>query len=49
MWNDFHEDDYYYLNNGDGTFTESLKQYFGHTVFNGVDVADVNHDGFLIF
>jgi hypothetical protein len=26
--NDFHEDDYY-LNNGDGTFSESLKKYFG--------------------
>ncbi len=46
--NDFHEDDYYYLNNGDGTFTESLKNYFGHTCrFSmGVDVADINHDGF---
>ena len=46
--NDFHEDDYYYLNNGDGTFTESLKSYFGHTsrFSMGVDVADVNHDGF---
>lgn len=46
--NDFHEDDYYYLNNGDGTFTESLKTYFGHTsrFSMGVDVADVNHDGF---
>lgn len=46
--NDFHEDDYYYLNNGDGTFTESLKQYFGHTsrFSMGIDVADVNHDGF---
>jgi hypothetical protein len=45
--NDFHEDDYYYLNNGDGTFTESLKSYFGHTTrFSmGNDVADVNHDG----
>lgn len=45
--NDFHEDDYYYLNNGDGTFTESLKQYFGHTTrFSmGNDVADLNHDG----
>ncbi len=45
--NDFHEDDYYYLNNGDGTFTESLKQYFGLTTrFSmGNDVADLNHDG----
>jgi enediyne biosynthesis protein E4 len=46
--NDFHEDDYYYLNNGNGTFTESLKTYFGHTsrFSMGVDVADINHDGF---
>lgn len=46
--NDFHEDDYYYLNNGDGTFSESLKSHFGHTsrFSMGVDVADVNHDGF---
>ncbi len=45
--NDFHEDDYYYLNNGDGTFTESLKTYFGHiSRFSmGNDVADINHDG----
>ncbi len=45
--NDFHEDDYYYINNGDGTFTEKLKQYFGHTTrFSmGNDVADINHDG----
>jgi hypothetical protein len=46
--NDFHEDDYYYLNNGDGTFSESLKKYFGHTsrFSMGIDVADINHDGF---
>ena len=45
--NDFHEDDYYYLNNGDGTFKESLKKAFGHTTrFSmGSDVADINHDG----
>ncbi|TRX42393.1 VCBS repeat-containing protein [Flavobacterium restrictum] len=46
--NDFHEDDYYYLNNGNGTFTESLKNHFGHTsrFSMGVDAADINHDGF---
>ncbi|MBC9795178.1 VCBS repeat-containing protein [Sinomicrobium weinanense] len=46
--NDFHEDDYYYLNNGDGTFTESLKKYFGHTskFSMGNDAADINNDGF---
>jgi hypothetical protein len=45
--NDFHEDDYYYLNNGDGTFKESLKEYFGQTTrFSmGSDVSDINHDG----
>ncbi len=46
--NDFHEDDYYYLNNGNGSFTESLKSNFGHTsrFSMGVDVSDLNHDGF---
>ena len=45
--NDFHEDDYYYLNNGNGTFTNRLKEFFGHTTrFSmGNDVADINHDG----
>ncbi len=45
--NDFHEDDYYYLNNRDGTFTESLKDNFGQTsrFSMGNDVADINHDG----
>lgn len=45
--NDFHEDDYYYLNNGDGTFSEKLKEFFGHTsrFSMGNDVSDINHDG----
>ncbi len=45
--NDFHEDDYYYINNGNGTFSNKLKDYFGHTTrFSmGNDVADINHDG----
>ncbi|MCK0191048.1 VCBS repeat-containing protein [Arenibacter sp. F20364] len=45
--NDFHEDDYYYINNGNGTFSEQLRNYFGHTTkFSmGSDVADINHDG----
>lgn len=45
--NDFHEDDYFYLNNGDGTFTESLKTFFGHTsrFSMGNDAADLNFDG----
>ena len=46
--NDFHEDDYCYFNNGDGTFSEVLKDYFGHTsrFSMGNDIADINHDGF---
>ncbi|NND64104.1 MAG: VCBS repeat-containing protein [Flavobacteriaceae bacterium] len=45
--NDFHEDDYYYLNNSDGTFSESLKDFFGHTsrFSMGNDAADINNDG----
>ncbi len=45
--NDFHEDDYYYLNNGDGSFTESLRSAFGHTsrFSMGNDAADINNDG----
>ncbi len=46
--NDFHEDDYYYVNNGDGTFNEQLKEKFGHVsrFSMGSDVADINHDGY---
>jgi enediyne biosynthesis protein E4 len=46
--NDFHEDDYYYVNNRNGTFTESVKTAFQHTsrFSMGNDVADVNNDGF---
>ena len=45
--NDFHENDYYYVNNGDGTFRESSSQHFGHySRFSmGNDVADFNNDG----
>ena len=45
--NDFHEDDYFYINNGDGTFTDQLKTKFGKTsrFSMGSDVADLNHDG----
>ncbi len=47
--NDFHEDDYFYLNNGDGTFTESLGSYFGHVsrFSMGSDAADINNDGYV--
>ncbi|MEP6615611.1 MAG: VCBS repeat-containing protein [Ginsengibacter sp.] len=45
--NDFHENDYYYINNHDGTFTESGAQHFSHySRFSmGNDVADYNNDG----
>ena len=47
--NDFHENDYYYLNNGDGTFTESGAKHFKHySRFSmGNDAADINNDGQL--
>ncbi len=47
--NDFHEDDYYYLNNGDGTFREAVKDYFRHLskYSMGCDAADMNNDGWL--
>lgn len=45
--NDFHENDYYYVNNGDGTFSESGAKHFRHySRFSmGNDVADYNNDG----
>jgi hypothetical protein len=45
--NDFHEDDYFYINNGDGTFSNKLTELFGHTsrFSMGSDVSDINHDG----
>lgn len=45
--NDFHENDYYYLNNGNGSFTEAGSQHFRHySRFSmGNDAADYNNDG----
>lgn len=47
--NDFHENDYYYINNGNGTFAESGAKHFRHySRFSmGNDVADYNNDGQL--
>lgn len=47
--NDFHENDYYYINNGNGTFTESGANHFKHySRFSmGNDAADYNNDGQL--
>lgn len=45
--NDFHEDDYYYINQKDGTFKESLNSAFTSTsrFSMGSDAADINSDG----
>jgi hypothetical protein len=45
--NDFQENDFLYLNNCDGTFTESIAKAMGHTsrFSMGVDAADFNNDG----
>jgi len=45
--NDFQENDFLYVNNCDGTFTESIATAVGHTshAAMGVDAADVNNDG----
>ncbi len=44
--NDFHENDYLYINNGDGSFTERLTEMIGHTSRSsmGNDVSDFNND-----
>ena len=45
--NDFHENDYLYINRGDGTFQDSLEQLISHTsrYSMGNDIADINGDG----
>ncbi|WP_111658844.1 VCBS repeat-containing protein [Olleya aquimaris] len=45
--NDFYERDYLYINNQDGTFTESIKDWTTHTSQSsmGADMADLNNDG----
>lgn len=45
--NDFTFDDYLYINNQDGTFSDDIRQYMNHTsnFGMGVDVADINNDG----
>ncbi len=49
--NDFHTPDYFYLNNGDGTFREVSKGSMQHTAFYGmgIDAADYNNDGLMDF
>lgn len=45
--NDFHEDDYIYINQGDGTFKNRLDDFVNHTAqfTMSVDVGDINNDG----
>jgi enediyne biosynthesis protein E4 len=45
--NDYADDDFIYINNHDGTFTESASKYLNHTSHfaMGNDVADFNNDG----
>ena len=45
--NDLHEDDYLYINQGDGTFTDERNQWIKHTsrYVRGADVGDLNNDG----
>ena len=47
--NDFNIPDFAFLNNGDGTFTESRDKLVKHMSFNsmGGDIADINNDGLL--
>ena len=46
--NDFLSNDLVWINQQDGTFRNRAKAYFPHTSHNGmgVDVADINNDGF---
>ncbi len=45
--NDFHENDYLYINNGDGTFNDVHSKWIGHSskYSMGNDINDVNNDG----
>ncbi|HJW30043.1 MAG TPA: VCBS repeat-containing protein, partial [Saprospiraceae bacterium] len=46
--NDFHENDYLYINQQNGIFKESLNDMIRHTsrYSMGVDMADINNDGY---
>ena len=47
--NDYYEQDYFYINQKDGTFSEQLEKYFSHITFSsmGNDAADINNDGYI--
>ncbi len=46
--NDFFERDYLYVNQGDGTFSEEIKEWMEHISLSsmGADMADINNDGY---
>ncbi|MCB0549915.1 MAG: VCBS repeat-containing protein [Phaeodactylibacter sp.] len=46
--NDFFERDYLYINQGDGTFREDIKNWMEHisSFSMGADMADINNDGY---
>ncbi|MGB3080652.1 MAG: VCBS repeat-containing protein, partial [Saprospiraceae bacterium] len=46
--NDFHENDYLYINQQNGTFKESINDEMRHTsrYAMGVDIGDINNDGY---
>lgn len=45
--NDYTMNDFLYINNGNGTFTDKVFDYFKHTSFYsmGSDMGDINNDG----
>ncbi|MBS0000060.1 MAG: VCBS repeat-containing protein [Cyclobacteriaceae bacterium] len=47
--NDYYEQDYLFINQKDGTFSEQLEEYFSHVSFSsmGCDAADINNDGYI--
>ncbi len=47
--NDFHENDYVYINNRNGTYSERLTKMLAHTSRSsmGNDIGDINNDGLL--
>lgn len=49
LGNDYSAQDYFYINQGDGTFVDQLKEAIGHTSLYtmGVDAVDINRDGKL--
>lgn len=49
--NDYQEQDYLYINNQDGTFTDVLQTATGHTsnFSKGCDISDFNNDGYQDF